>query len=447
MKIKNRALIISFLLLSIFLFNVNIGFSKAIGSGINTSGDTDNDGIDENFEKLNERRVEIEYAANEATILSYGLNNEKKDQIQIEIALEEEGILFQTSYKSNPESECKLSYGIIFHALIEFVDLDSNGIYDPETDQFIQNLTLREFSPISYEKTVIQGEHYLHKLKISTDNKNFSLDVYIAEEFTLVDNLLITPTQARIVIEIANFKYVNGSSQLALHTRLDPERDYIEQEKTEDEQMGYALNETGIITTMNSLTGFFTWNESAIVDDYLNNVIIGEILSDDYIENGKKLYINYVRGDLIKHYTKIGVEDLLNTEQFPFISVVFLILAITALSSIAGYSYYHKKKSKLPIKIEKRYREEIPISRVQNDSFIRLFDSKLALQILEGEGAIEKLYSKGDINITAISDDFYETVEIFGFKKSEKVEFIKEMLGLPPIERELILREMIIKSQ
>ncbi len=76
-----------------------------------------------------------------------------------------------------------------------------------------------------------------------------------------------------------------------------------------------------------------------------------------------------------------------------------------------------------------------------------LFDTKVALQILEEEDAIRNLYDKGDINITAISNDFYETIDNFGFKGNEKSEFIKEMLSLRPFEREVILRDMLIKSQ
>ena len=76
-----------------------------------------------------------------------------------------------------------------------------------------------------------------------------------------------------------------------------------------------------------------------------------------------------------------------------------------------------------------------------------LFDSKLAIQILEEEDAIRNLYDKGDINITAISNDFNETIDNLGFKGNEKSEFIKEMLSLRPFERELILRDMLIKSQ
>ena len=50
---KKRTLLISFLLISIFLFNVNIRFSRAIETSITASSDSDNDGIDDNFEDLN----------------------------------------------------------------------------------------------------------------------------------------------------------------------------------------------------------------------------------------------------------------------------------------------------------------------------------------------------------------------------------------------------------
>ena len=67
--------------------------------------------------------------------------------------------------------------------------------------------------------------------------------------------------------------------------------------------------------------------------------------------------------------------------------------------------------------------------------------------MLGEEGGIEKLYFKGDLNITAVSADFYDKVNQFGFEENEKTQFIKEMLSLPPRERELILKEMILKSQ
>lgn len=454
---KNRVLLVGFLLCSLIVFNLSIGFAKASeyeqtliindSSSIETSDDADNDGIDDNFESLNKRKINVEVFSNEATILSVRSKSDNKDQIRTDIALGEDGISFQMSYKSNLESDYELTYGVVFHELIEFVDLTSDGIYDPETDQNIQNFTLRDFSPIFYEKLLIDSESFLHHLSISTESNNFSLEVYFAEEFTLVENSLITPTQARLTIEIANFSYLNGSSQLALYTRLDSDGEFIEQEITEDEDYGYAKNETGITTTINDYTSFFSWNETATIDSVPENVIVSELSPDEFMENGQKFFLTYPRGNIIIHATKIGIEDLLITEEFPFLGVLFLILAIAAGSSVVAYSIYHQKKYKLPTKGEKRHREEKPIIRSKSQEAVKLFDSKLALKILEGEDAIYKLYTKGDINITAISDDFFETIEKFNFSKSEKNEFIREMLSLRPFERELIIRDMFIKSQ
>ena len=445
---KKRVLLVGFILLNILLFNLDIGFVKgSYVNGIQTSNDDDNDGINDDFEALNNRKIEVELFSSEATILSTRMNADNKDQLKTDIAIGEDGISFQMSYKSKLESEYETTYSIIFYELVEFVDLSLNGIYDPETDQNIQNFTLQDFSPILYEKILINEENFLHHLSIITESKNFSLDVYFAEEFALINNSLITPTQARIAIRIANFSYLNGGSQLALYTRLDSEGEFLEQETTEDEEFGYAENESGIKTTINDYTSFFSWDESAIIDGVPEDVAVSEISPDKFKEEGMRFFLTYPRGNIILHSSKLGIEDLLIFETFPYLAVILIILGIAAATSVVTYSIYHQKKYKLPSKVEKRFREEKSSLRARPQKSVELFDSKLALKILEEEDAIYKLYRKGDINITAISNDFFEVIENFGFTKRERNDFIREMLSLRPFERELIIRDMLIKSE
>ncbi len=59
---------------------------------------------------------------------------------------------------------------------------------------------------------------------------------------------------------------------------------------------------------------------------------------------------------------------------------------------------------------------------------------------------IQLLSQYDNINITAISDDFIETVNLFDWEPHERSEFVLEMLALPPIERQSILEEMINKT-
>jgi len=299
-----------------------------------------------------------------------------------------------------------------------------------------------------YNKSSISSESDLHYLKIQTDDKNFTAHIYFAEEFVYVENSLITPAQAKIIIEVSNFTYINASSQLALYTRLDPEIDYQLLEDTEDEKNGYAIKEEGIISIAEN-NGFFTWKENVIIDSVSEDMLTGEPMPDDYVENAQKIYLNYPRGVQIHHDLKFGIEGILIKEPVDPIIFIILIVVIGAVSIITTYSVYYNKQHKIPTKNNKRVREEdfIKASKERINKYEDLFDAKTALQILEGDNAIEKLYLKGNIKITAISDDFYEIVDQFNLERSERSIFIQEMLSLPPHERELILRDMLIKSQ
>ena len=68
------------------------------------------------------------------------------------------------------------------------------------------------------------------------------------------------------------------------------------------------------------------------------------------------------------------------------------------------------------------------------------------LQIFEEENAIDRISKLGDINLTAISEDFLETINTFDWEYDEKEEFIKELLALTPKERKEILNEMKEKT-
>jgi hypothetical protein len=434
---KRGTVFIGLFLFSILFFTPICGFTAA-------KSDTDGDGIDDNFEELNKREIDLVIEANEISIESIRKSDKNKDLISTNIVYDEDGLRFQIGYKPTLESDFILLFGISFRELIEFVDKDLNGIYNPEVDDTIQNFSIGEFSPHVYENSTCPSGSVLHHLQIQTENDTFTAHIYFAEEFTLLEDTLLLPTQARINIEISNFTYLNSSSQLALYTRLDSETDYQIQENTEDEKYGYAEHEQGAITSIENLIGFFTWNNIAKIDNTSKNVLTSEIIPDTHQETADMLYINYPYGQQINHYSKIGFEGLLKFEKTTsFLPIVIFALILGALSLVAAYSIYHYKKHKLPSHIQKRPGEDDYLEFLEEDDFDFLFDSELALQILEREGAIEKLYNKGDINITAITVDFYEMIDQFGFKETEKQEFIKEMLSLSPQERQLILEEMI----
>ncbi|MFX0023635.1 MAG: hypothetical protein ACFE9S_15015 [Candidatus Hermodarchaeota archaeon] len=437
---KKRTKCLAIFLFMIVLFSLTTGFVFAYG-------DDDDDGVDDGFEALNKREIDIAIEANEISIESVRKSNRKKDLITFGIVYDADGIRFQIGYKSHLEEDFELLFGISFRELVEFIDVDIDGIYNPEIDQNILNFSLSDFSPAIYENSTSSSGSVLHHFKIQTENKTLTVDIYFAEEFTLYENSLLIPTQAKIDIKIANFTYFNSSSQLALYSRLESETIFEVQQDTEDEENGYAENEEGLITTIEKYNGFYSWSKIASVDEVSKNISISEILPDSPPENSQKIYINYPRAISVYHSYKIGIEDILITEQGSLLPLVVFTLIMGALSVVAVYSIYHASVREKPLKIRRREGEEDYLELLERDEYDTLFDSKLALQILEGEDAIDKLYHKGDINITAVSVNFYEQIEKLGFEENEKREFINEMLSLSPHERELFLREMIIKTQ
>lgn len=396
------------------------------------ASDDDDDGIEDSIEDLNKRNINIEFRENETRVESILRGGSKIDDIEFVFKQESDGLEIKVSYESefNSESDKEIEFEVVFHEIVEYVDMDFNAIYDPSIDQTIQNLELDNFSAVVYSNSTISNDTTLHYFKIGTVDGVFIAYIYIGEEFTIVNNTLINPTQIKIDIEINNFNYKNESSQLALYTKLNSEESYEEEEETEDEQEGYATDEEGVITLINQFTGFFTWKKNATIDGISKNISISEILEDDHNATEQKLYINYPRGTIIYHDPKIGIESILLSggATFPYLLLTILIIVIGSISVSLAYTIVRLK------------------NKENTKSFYDDRDPGLALHILRKENSIEKLSQLRNVNITAFSKDFMERIKKFVWEENEMEEFLEEMASLAPYERNLILDEMEKKS-
>lgn len=119
---------------------------------------------------------------------------------------------------------------------------------------------------------------------------------------------MVTPTEAKIDIEIKNFNYINNSSQIALYTKLKSDKEYEEEDETEDEENEYAEDEKEVKTTSNGYTGIFTWAEKAEVDGVSKEVLTSDIEEDD--EKYEKIYL--------KEYLSIFTKIQKNPEEYRF---------------------------------------------------------------------------------------------------------------------------------
>ncbi|MFX1316293.1 MAG: hypothetical protein ACFE9T_10545 [Promethearchaeota archaeon] len=430
--------ILSLFLISSLIFNSIIGFSIA--------SDDDDDGIDDDFEEENKRNIEIEFEEDKIEIVSILRNGDAIDEIEFVLKNDTDGFHVEVSYESEYDSESEseieteleLEFGIVFRKIIEYVDLDSDGIYNESVDQTIQEFTLDSFQKTIYIESNISSDCTSHCFIINTTNGIFTAIVHITEEFDLINETLITPTEAKIDIELNNFNYTDDNSQLALYVRLTSEIDYEEEDDTPDEKKHYAINERGVSINNQTFLGFFTWNENATIDGITNEVKVSAIQVDDDENQEQKIYINYQRGAHIYHDPKIGITEIVKSKWRPFFPIIIIIGSILLIGIAIAISYtaHHFISS----------RNIVPLLDVDKRGTSKKFSSSL-LQVFDEKGALKKMAKFGDVPLTALSEDFLKALEKFNWELDEKEEFIKEMLALTPKEREEIIREMLEKSK
>jgi len=388
---NRKSFLLGFFLIGILLLNLSFGFALATDDakygidgddddgkdegednckdddkdgkdeGEDDCKDKDKDGIDDEFEEENKREVEIWIEENVVKMVSILRHDGLKEVIYSRVKCDD-GIAIQVLFRIINESdnvECEeevesdgdkeseiniecseydesilyeLECEVIFRGLYEFVDLNDNGVYDHEVDQFIEDYGINSFQPIVYTPLNITSNSTLHYVLLNTTDGVFATHIYFVEEFVVVNDTLITPTQVKIDIEITNYNYSHDSSQLSLYTKLRAEEQYQEKEETEDEKKGYATEEKEVSITSGAYLGIFSWKETAIVDGVEMDVLTN-IIDDGEDQYRQRLFMNYPRGNHIYHDPKIGISYIGLIEQLPP-SILPYILTGTVISVI-----------------------------------------------------------------------------------------------------------------
>ncbi|MFW9854977.1 MAG: hypothetical protein ACFFFG_07940 [Candidatus Thorarchaeota archaeon] len=312
--------------------------------------DDDDDGIDDETEAKNEREISIEHDADDVKIESQLKFGEQKDEIHIEIEVHDEPKV-KLEYSSEANSaEVELAFKVKFYSIIEYIDQDANGVFNESEDLIVQEYRLDQvaFEPIDYVTQDGPGNSILHKITINTTDGVFLLRFYAVSEFTIVNEALVTPTQAKIDVEIHNFPYNDTNSDLALQTKLEATKEYEEDEDTEDETEGRADEEKEVEVSMGGFVGFFSWTETALVDG-VNQTVLSSPVEDDDSSTDQKIFLNYPRGNDIIHDPKIGVAGVIlvadNLSPSGSPSNGYLIpVTLVVLALIGGKTVYQRKR-------------------------------------------------------------------------------------------------------
>jgi len=294
----------------------------------------ENNNIDEQFQELNQRVVTVENHTDSIKIESVLKAGENQDKLIFEIINDSGKLDFRASYSADEESSGNdLDFDLIFYAIIEYLDIDANGIYNESVDTFLQQVPLANFRPFIYRNQQLGDNTTIHIINVTTVNGIFSVQICVVEQFERINTNLVGPTEMKLDIAIQNFNYTNGNSDLALKIGLNSSGSYESEEQTEDENEGFASNEESVQTNENQISGFFSWNEFAEIDGMQKRVNSSPVSYDEGMKNDV-IYLSYSRGNIINHDPKIGVAGIL---RFPtrinlFLIIMLVISAIVVLA-------------------------------------------------------------------------------------------------------------------
>lgn len=270
--------------------------------------DNDDDGVSDVNEDRNRRQLDISASADHVEIESQLESGGTEDSFKIEVSTSPDGVEFKVGFDTeNSTAETEREFEVQFEKIVEYIDDNSNGLYDKETDTEVQTLRLESFNPIAYS-VENHTDGRIHILKVTTTDDVFSAVIYAAGEFADINGTVIAPTQVKIDVIIQDFNYLENDSQLALEVKLEASMEKSYEDITEDEEDGRSTEEAAVDVIMDEVSGFFSWKETAEIDGitYPINASIVEVSPTQ-----QNIYLNYVRGDVIIHDPKVGFENLL----------------------------------------------------------------------------------------------------------------------------------------
>ncbi len=309
--------------------------------------DHDDDGVSDVDESHNEREVQVYVTDTLAEIESSREIGGVENSFKIEVITGLDGLEFKLEYETeNSTLETEKEFEVGFEEIVEFIDSNANGVYDDESDTDVQILELVSFNPIAY-RVANTADGDVHIFNVTSTDGVFTAMIYAAGEFADINGTVVAPTQVKIDVIIRNFNYIDDGSQLALKVKLEASGEAHYDDVTEDEEDGRATNEAEIDLVIEGMDGFFSWKESAEIDGVLYpvNATIDEVSATE-----QKLYLNYVRGNVIIHDPKLGIENILVLSSaglggLDFLANNFVPIALVGAIVVVGIAFAVKRRA------------------------------------------------------------------------------------------------------
>jgi hypothetical protein len=316
----------------------------------NQNREGDNDDVDHNRERYQNRNMEIEVDGNNLRIRSGWNQGDYEDEFEITFVIDD-GPGLKLQYKNNKDlSQNELSFEVKVRELIEYRDANKNGRFDME-DNIINKYSFENsiFNNLTYQKQILNGNETINLVSTQTIDNVFSMNLYFSNNFSYMNNQILTPSEVKIDFLIDDFPYQEEDTQLCLKTIMQTRDETELNTESFDEKNGFSHGENVLDVNLKNSSGFFSWVETAIVDGVeksVNTTIASQIeeniYEDEIISNQvNEIYFSYPRGINIIHDPKIGVVSI-SFEAYALQSIsnlinvdnIFSYVGICVLASI-----------------------------------------------------------------------------------------------------------------
>lgn len=282
-------------------------------------GDRDGDNVNDEQERFQQRNMTMIQEHNRTRIRSEWIGERDQDAFELFLSTEN-GIHIWFEYIPTTNNEqTDLRFDISFSQLFEYTDENTNGRYDGN-DTILSNYSLldQEYTILNYSTIIAQDNETITCIQTNTLDDLFSIVLYVTGNYSQIQNQVISPSEIKIDFIITNYSFTENDSFLNLQSDLITLHTVDIQSESFDETQGHATDEHQLEISSLNHTAFFSWLQTASVDNETKdvNVTVISSIQQSIINNTKEwskistIYFCYPPGENIIHDPKIGVESI-----------------------------------------------------------------------------------------------------------------------------------------
>jgi hypothetical protein len=223
-----------------------------------------------------------------------------------------------------------LDFNIKYDSLIEFVDNNANGFFDPTMDTVVGKTTLNNMIRTGLGFGV-EGEPAYYS-SYSTVSGLFKVDFYTAREHVLLSRQvgLLAPHELKSVITIMEYVPITGGTMVALNLSL-----------SSSQGIDFSGLTSSALTSMENYKAVYEWYDTATINDFQTTVNTTVPSSPSSLNSGQ-IYINF--GSVVNGtYDPKLLWELPRTTSFNFFTdvpwsyITIGSLAVLSITTSAGH--------------------------------------------------------------------------------------------------------------